>query len=230
MRISGAFVLAIAGMMLVNHARPAAAVEEGQFVKKEGKWEYYSGEDPGLKYLISKALLRRKNMTRVCESLKLKSGFLEPNFGVDVNNGLNVRVGERFFLKLRLLAQARYSYATYNSGLGNRRRLAKSRNLGWTSRISAPSGIRVTPALHGAANAACNFSDTHGIPISGTTFLGRLIRPPGIKKAGAEERGSSMPTSPPGISHGRPFSSGNSASGLTAPRSVRSRPPRLRTI
>ena len=38
----------------------ALAVEEGQFVKKEGKWEYYSGEDPGLKYLYLKGIITQE--------------------------------------------------------------------------------------------------------------------------------------------------------------------------
>ena len=118
MRISGAFVLAIAGMMLVNHARPAAAVEEGQFVKKEGKWEYYSGEDPGLKYLYLKGLITQEEYDKGLRVIETKERLSRPNFNVDVNNGLNVRVGDRFLLKLRLLAQARYSYATYNSAWG----------------------------------------------------------------------------------------------------------------
>lgn len=118
MRISGAFVLIIAGMMLLNHARPAWAVEEGQFVKKEGKWEYYSGEDPGLKYLYLKGLITQEEYDKGLRVIETKERLSRPNFSVDVNNGLNVRVGDRFLLKLRLLAQARYSYATYNSAWG----------------------------------------------------------------------------------------------------------------
>ena len=118
MRISGGFILAIAGMILLNHARPAAAVEEGQFVKKEGKWEYYSGEDPGLKYLYLKGLITQEEYDKGLRVIETKERLSRPNFNVDVNNGLNVRVGDRFLLKLRLLAQARYSYATYNSAWG----------------------------------------------------------------------------------------------------------------
>ncbi|MDF2458489.1 MAG: uncharacterized protein K0S79_905 [Nitrospira sp.] len=118
MRISGAFILAFSGMMLLAHARPAAAVEEGQFVKKEGKWEYYSGEDPGLKYLYLKGLITQEEYDKGLRVIETKERLSRPGFNVDVNNGLNVRVGDRFLLKLRLLAQARYSYATYNSAWG----------------------------------------------------------------------------------------------------------------
>ena len=50
MRISSVLFLVIA-MMASSFipVLPVEAVEEGQFVKKEGRWEYYSGEDPGLR-------------------------------------------------------------------------------------------------------------------------------------------------------------------------------------
>jgi hypothetical protein len=118
MRIFGAFVFAMAGIILLTHPMPAAAVEEGQFVKKEGKWEYYSGEDPGLKYLYLKGIITQEEYDKGLRVIETKERLSRPGFNVDVNNGLNVRVGDKFFLKLRLLAQARYSYATYNSAWG----------------------------------------------------------------------------------------------------------------
>src|SRR5215212_7055407 len=91
------------------------AVEEGQFVKKDGKWEYYSGEDPGLKYLYLKGIITQEEYDKGLKVIENKERVSKPNFGIDVNNGLNFRVGEKFFLKLRLLSQVRYSYSTYNS-------------------------------------------------------------------------------------------------------------------
>src|SRR5215217_1493094 len=96
----------------------ALAVEEGQFVKKEGKWEYYSGEDPGLKYLYLKGIITQEEYDKGLKVIENKERVSKPNFGIDVNNGLNFRVGEKFFLKLRLLSQVRYSYSTYNSAWG----------------------------------------------------------------------------------------------------------------
>ena len=96
----------------------ALAVEEGQFVKKEGKWEYYSGEDPGLKYLYLKGLITQEEYDKGLKVIENKERVSKLNFGIDVNNGLNFRVGEKFFLKLRLLSQVRYSYSTYNSAWG----------------------------------------------------------------------------------------------------------------
>jgi hypothetical protein len=44
----------VAGSLIAGAFTSVQAVEEGQLVKKDGKWEYYSGEDPGLKYLLLK--------------------------------------------------------------------------------------------------------------------------------------------------------------------------------
>lgn len=97
---------------------PALAVEEGQLVKKEGKWEYYSGEDPGLKYLFLKGIITQEEYDKGLKVHETKERLSKPNFNIDVNNGLNIRVGEKFFLKVRLLTQVRYSYSSFNSGWG----------------------------------------------------------------------------------------------------------------
>lgn len=118
MRISGVVLLVMAGLLLLIHPGAARAVEEGQFVKKDGKWEYYSGEDPGLKYLYLKEIITQEEYDKGLRVIETKEQLARPTFNIDVNNGLNIRVGEKFFLKLRLLGQARYSYATYNSAWG----------------------------------------------------------------------------------------------------------------
>jgi hypothetical protein len=56
MRRSGVVALVL---VLFVPSGVARAVEEGQFIKKEGKWEYYSGEDPGLKYLYMKGIITK---------------------------------------------------------------------------------------------------------------------------------------------------------------------------
>jgi hypothetical protein len=117
MRLSG-LVFFIIGLLWLVGPQPATAVEEGQLVKKEGKWEYYSGEDPGLKYLYQKGLITQEEYDKGLRVIENKERLSKPNFGIDVNNGLNIRVGEKFFLKLRLLTQVRYSYSTYNSAWG----------------------------------------------------------------------------------------------------------------
>jgi hypothetical protein len=119
MRISGMFVLVMTGALLFIHPGAALAVEEGQFVKKEGKWEYYSGEDPGLKYLYQKGIITQEEYDKGLRVIETKERLSRPNFNIDVNNGLNIRVGEKFFLKLRLLTQVRYSYSTFNSAWGS---------------------------------------------------------------------------------------------------------------
>jgi len=112
------FIRAMMGVALLAGASPALAVEEGQLVKKEGKWEYYSGEDPGLKYLYLKGLITQEEYDKGLKVIETKERVSRLNFGIDVNNGLNLRVGEKFFLKIRLLTQARYSYSTYNNAWG----------------------------------------------------------------------------------------------------------------
>ncbi|MCC6967084.1 MAG: hypothetical protein IT391_12490 [Nitrospira sp.] len=104
---------------------PAAAVEEGQFVKKDGKWEYYSGEDPGLKYLYLKGIITQEEYDKGLKVIEKREQVSKPNYTIDVNNGLNFRVGDKFFLKLRLLTQVRYSHSAYNSAWGT---IGDSRN------------------------------------------------------------------------------------------------------
>jgi len=127
MRISCSSVL-FAIMMIslpYTYVSPAQAVEEGQFVKKDGKWEYYSGEDPGLKYLYLKGLITEEEYSKGLKVIETRERLTKPNFTIDVNNGLNFRVGEKFLLKLRLLTQVRYSYSRYNEAWGT---IGDSRN------------------------------------------------------------------------------------------------------
>jgi hypothetical protein len=125
MRISGSIVLIVIMMISFTHVAPTLAVEEGQFVKKDGKWEYYSGEDPGLKYLYLKGLITEEEYSKGLKVIETKERLTKPNFTIDVNNGLNFRVGEKFLLKLRLLTQVRYSYSRYNEAWGT---IGDSRN------------------------------------------------------------------------------------------------------
>jgi hypothetical protein len=119
MRISG-FVLLLFTVLTIwlGPQPPAMAVEEGHFVKKEGRWEYYSAEDPGLKYLYLKGIITEEEYNKGLRTVETKERLSKPNFNIDVNNGLNIRVGEKFLLKLRLLTQVRYSYSTFNTAWG----------------------------------------------------------------------------------------------------------------
>lgn len=94
------------------------AVEEGQILKKEGRWEYVSGEDPGLKYLLLKGIISQEEYDKGLKVLERKEFVSKPNFTIDVNNGLNIRVGSKFLLKMRLLTQVRYTHHTYNQAWG----------------------------------------------------------------------------------------------------------------
>ena len=126
MRVSTFFrITAIAGLVVAGTVTATQAVEEGQLVKKDGKWEYYSGEDPGLKYLLLKGIISQEDYDKGLRVLETKERISKPNFSIDVNNGLNIRAGDKFFLKLRLLTQVRYSHSAYNEGWGT---IGDSRN------------------------------------------------------------------------------------------------------
>lgn len=101
------------------------AVEEGQLQKKDGRWEYVPSEDPGLKYLLLKGIITQDEYDKGFKVIETKERASKPNFNIDVNNGLNIRVGSKFLLKMRLLTQVRYSFSTYNEAWGT---IGDSRN------------------------------------------------------------------------------------------------------
>lgn len=119
MRISGLVLVTFAVVMLfAGLTPPAQAVEEGQLQKKDGKWEYLPSEDPGLKYLFLKGIITQDEYDKGLKIVETRERIVKPNFNIDVNNGLNIRVGSKFLLKIRLLTQVRYSYSTFNETWG----------------------------------------------------------------------------------------------------------------
>ncbi|MEP6890585.1 MAG: hypothetical protein ABI955_07825 [Nitrospirota bacterium] len=94
------------------------AVEEGQLQKKEGRWEYLPSEDAGLKYLFLKSIITQDEYDKGLKMIETRERVSKPNFNIDVNNGLNIRVGSKFMLKMRMLTQVRYSYSTFNDAWG----------------------------------------------------------------------------------------------------------------
>ena len=119
MRISGLVLVTFAVVTLFTGLTPPAqAVEEGQLQKKDGRWEYLPSEDPGLKYLLLKGIITQDEYDKGAKAVETRERIMKPNVNIDVNNGLNIRVGSKFLLKLRLLTQVRYSYSTYNSAWG----------------------------------------------------------------------------------------------------------------
>ena len=101
-------------LLFFEIASHAWALEEGQLMKKDGRWEYMSTEDPGLKYLMLKGIISQEEYERGLKVVESKQRLSTPNYSIDVNNGLNIRVGSKFLLKLRLLAQVRYTHHAYN--------------------------------------------------------------------------------------------------------------------
>lgn len=94
------------------------AFEEGQLMRKDGRWEYLSAEDPGLKYLLLKGIISQEEYERGLKVVESKQRLSTPSYTIDVNNGLNLRVGSKFLLKMRVLTQVRYSYHDYNQAWG----------------------------------------------------------------------------------------------------------------
>jgi hypothetical protein len=111
--------------MTIAQGSNAWSVEEGQLMRRDGRWEYVSTEDPGLKYLYLKGIITQEEYERGLKVVEAKEQVSKPIFNVDVNNGLNIRVGSKFLLKLRMLMQVRYSYHDYNEGWGQ---IGDSRN------------------------------------------------------------------------------------------------------
>lgn len=104
--------------LIVGIVSKTWAVEEGQLLKKDGRWEYMAAEDPGLKYLLLKGIITQDEYDKGLKTLETKERVSKPNFNIDVNNGLNIRVGSKFMLKMRLLTQVRYTYSEYNDAWG----------------------------------------------------------------------------------------------------------------
>ncbi len=126
MRILRLFILSIALAGLTpGSLHTAWAVEEGQLVKKDGRWQYVSTEDPGLKYLYLKGIITQEEYEKGLSIVQAKERLHQPNFKIDVNNGLNIRVGDNFLLKMRVLTQVRYTHSTYNKTWGT---IGDSRN------------------------------------------------------------------------------------------------------
>jgi hypothetical protein len=119
MRSSGvSWTLIVLSVLVFFEAVPALALEEGELVKKDGRWQYYSTEDPGLKYLLLKGVITQEEYEKGLKAVETKQRLQEPTFKVDVNNGLNFRVGEKFLMKVRLLTQVRYTHSEYNQAWG----------------------------------------------------------------------------------------------------------------
>jgi hypothetical protein len=117
--------LTLSILVLGGH-HPAAAFEEGQIVRKDGRWQYVTSDDPALRLMLLKGLISQDEYERSLKVVETKERVSKPNFNIDVNNGLNIRVGEKFLLKMRILSQVRYTYHTYNQAWGT---IGDSRNM-----------------------------------------------------------------------------------------------------
>lgn len=139
------------------------AVEEGQLLKKEGRWEYMASEDPGLKYLLLKNIISQEEYDKGLKVIETKERVSKPNFTIDVNNGLNIRVGSKFLLKVRLLTQVRYTFSTYNEAWGT---VGDSRN---------PEILGGQVEFRGVRNQSD--SSTFTVPQAQLQFMGHAFDP-----------------------------------------------------
>ena len=62
------------------------AFEEGQLMRKDGRWEYLSAEDPGLKYLLLKGIISQEEYERGLKVVESKQRLSTPSYAIDVNN------------------------------------------------------------------------------------------------------------------------------------------------
>lgn len=139
------------------------AVEEGQLQKKDGRWEYMASEDPGLKYLLLKNIISQEEYDKGLKVIETKERVSKPNFTIDVNNGLNIRIGSKFLLKVRLLTQVRYTFSTYNEAWGT---VGDSRN---------PEILGGQVEFRGVRNQSD--SSTFTVPQAQLQFMGHAFDP-----------------------------------------------------
>ncbi|MFO0730608.1 MAG: hypothetical protein U0361_06390 [Nitrospiraceae bacterium] len=76
----------LAGLLVGLPSPSAFAVEEGQLVKKEGKWEYYSGRNPALKPPL-RGIITQEEYDKGLKVIERREQIAKPNYTIDVNNG-----------------------------------------------------------------------------------------------------------------------------------------------
>lgn len=92
----------------------AWAVEEGELVGKEGRWGYVTREDPALKYLLEKHIITQEEYDEGARIVEEREHPSAPSFHLNYGQGLNIKTGDQFFLKLRGLMQFRFNHNEYN--------------------------------------------------------------------------------------------------------------------
>lgn len=138
------------------------AVEEGELVRKDGRWEYVIREDPALKYLLEKRLITQEEYDQGAHIIEMRERFSAPTFHLNYGQGLNIKTKDNFFLKVRGAMQFAFTHDAYNQAwntIGNPN----------TPRISGDS---LVPALRGEESAAA-FSNR----ITRLQFLGYAFDP-----------------------------------------------------
>ena len=96
----------------------AWAVEEGELVRKDGRWEYVTREDPGLKHLLEKHIITQEEYDKDTRIIEERQRLSAPTAHINYGQGLNIKTGDQFFLKLRGLMQFRFVHSEYNQAWG----------------------------------------------------------------------------------------------------------------
>ncbi len=102
------------GGFIVGTTPPVGAFEEGEFTRTEGRWQYVTADDPGLKYLLQKGIITQEEYDKGAKLLETRQHLLRPNYDISWNNGLNIKTGDRFLLKIRTFLQFQYNLHDYN--------------------------------------------------------------------------------------------------------------------
>ncbi|MEC4889547.1 MAG: porin [Nitrospira sp.] len=106
--------LLLLGFLFARWPTSAWAVEEGELVKSGGRWHYSHVEDPGLKYLLQKGIISQEEYDRGARIIESRQHLATPTSSITTGDGLNIKSGDKFLLKLRMLLRFRYSYHQYN--------------------------------------------------------------------------------------------------------------------
>ena len=120
--VLSAVVSVCAGFLVLSLSPIVWAVEEGELVKNGSRWQYSSVEDPGLKYLLQKGVISREEYERGTTVIQDRLRLFTPTYSITTGDGLNIKSGDNFLLKLRVMLRMRYNYHTYNQawrGIGD---------------------------------------------------------------------------------------------------------------
>ncbi len=138
------------------------AVEEGELVRKDGRWEYVTGEDPALKYLLEKHLITQGEYDKGAHIIEMRERLSAQPFHINYGQGLNIKTKDNFFLKVRGAMQFAFIHDAYNQA--------------WTT-IGNPNTPRVEDSRFVPARRAGESAAALSNRIARLQFLGYAFDP-----------------------------------------------------